>query len=185
MLSLAEGYRSTEPTRGGGVIHGSASEAILTVMVAARDKFLRQATEHLSESDAKEEEMWRLRSQMAARGSEMSHSSTKKATQVLGVRYVAVPASSYPMTGAAVASAIESCRAEGLYPFCPTATLGTTDTCAVDDFNGIALVVNSASSDDIWVHVDAAYAGSALVLPEYQHIAATFTTFHSFNFNPG
>lgn len=68
MFALPECYLSTSPTRGGGVIHGSASEAILTVMVAARDKFIGEALAHLPEGDAKEEETWRLRSRLVALG---------------------------------------------------------------------------------------------------------------------
>ncbi|KAM5350436.1 hypothetical protein ACJ41O_006941 [Fusarium nematophilum] len=79
---------------------------------------------------------------------------------------------------------VETCKARGLYPFYLTATLGTTDTCAIDHFSGIAPFLDSDPSDEIWVHVDAAYAGSALVLPEYQHLTATVASFHSFNFNP-
>lgn len=61
-----------------------------------------------------------------------------------------------------------------------TAT-GTTATCAVDDFPEIATVI--ADHPSIWVHVDAAYAGVALILPEYQHHTARFAAFDSFNTN--
>lgn len=42
MLGLPSIYLSTGPTRGGGVIQGTASEAVLTVMIAARDKYLKE-----------------------------------------------------------------------------------------------------------------------------------------------
>ncbi|OHF02157.1 hypothetical protein CORC01_02437 [Colletotrichum orchidophilum] len=202
LLSLPDVYLSTAPTRGGGVLHGTASEAVLTVMVAARDKFLRQRTAHLpADSEEKEEETWRLRSKLVALGSEMAHSSTKKAAQVLGVRFATVPApaeTGYAMSGAAVASTVAALRAKGLEPFYLTATLGTTDTCATDDFPGIKDILTSSSSssssssaaheetddDSIWVHVDAAYAGSALMLPKNAHLTAPFDRFHSFNMNP-
>ncbi|KAF6835200.1 aromatic-l-amino-acid decarboxylase [Colletotrichum plurivorum] len=187
LLALPPCYLSTAPTRGGGVLHGTASEAILTVMVAARDKFLREATAHLpDDSEEKEEETWRLRSKLVALGSEAAHSSTKKAAQVLGVRFATVPApaeSDYAMSGAALSSTVAALRAKGLEPFYLTATLGTTDTCAVDDFPGIRDAL-SQDGDKIWVHVDAAYAGSALVLPENQHLTPPLEGFHSFNINP-
>ncbi|TDZ25622.1 Aromatic-L-amino-acid decarboxylase [Colletotrichum orbiculare MAFF 240422] len=189
LLALPEPYLSTSSSRGGGVLHGSASEAILTVMVAARDRFLRAATAHLpDDSDEKEDETWRLRSKLVALGSEAAHSSTKKAAQVLGVRFATVPApasAGYRMTGAALASTLAALRARGLEPFYLTATLGTTDTCAVDDFSGIRDTLSSSSDDDgVWVHVDAAYAGSALALPANQHLTPPLAAFHSFNVNP-
>ncbi|KAK1640914.1 pyridoxal phosphate-dependent transferase [Colletotrichum phormii] len=190
LLNLPAAYLSTAPTRGGGVLHGTASEAILTVMVAARDKFLRARTAHLpADSEEKEEETWRLRSKLVALGSEMAHSSTKKAAQILGVRFATVPApaeTGYAMSGPALASTVAALRAKGLEPFYLTATLGTTDTCAVDDFPGIkdALLASDEQDDSIWVHVDAAYAGSALMLPQNAHLTSPFTAFHSFNVNP-
>ncbi|KPM43615.1 Aromatic-L-amino-acid decarboxylase [Neonectria ditissima] len=189
-LALPECYLSGGSTHGGGVIHGSASEAILTVMCAARDKYLAAVTAHLADDgEEKEEELWRHRSKLVALGSAGSHSSTKKAAQILGVRFVAIPVSEdagFALTGAAVAEAVASLRARGLEPFYLTATLGTTDVCAVDDFAGIAeaLIPSAGTAQDIWVHVDAAYAGSALLLEENQPLAVPLAHFHSFNFNP-
>ncbi|KAL9488961.1 hypothetical protein ACSS6W_001238 [Trichoderma asperelloides] len=188
-LGLPECFLSGGPTHGGGVLHGSASEAILTVMVAARDKYLNEATAHLPEGEEKEEEMWRLRSKMVALGSEGTHSSTKKAAQVLGVRFATVPISEkegYTMTGEALAKKLEELKAKGLEPFYLTATLGTTDVCAVDDFEGIArtLAPRAGKPGEIWVHVDAAYAGAALILDENKPLAKPIANFHSFNLNP-
>ncbi|KAL6355312.1 hypothetical protein LRP88_10898 [Fusarium phalaenopsidis] len=63
--------------------------------------------------------------------------------------------------------------------------MGTIEVCAVDDFPGIVNVLTPRMNtpNEIWVHVDAAYAGSALVLGENKAIAAPFENFHSFNFN--
>ncbi|CAM1511215.1 Fc.00g087280.m01.CDS01 [Cosmosporella sp. VM-42] len=188
-LGLPECYLSGGSTHGGGVVHGSASEAILTVMVAARDKYLAAVTKDLPEGEEKEEQLWKHRSKLVALGSAGAHSSTKKAAQILGVRFVGVPvdeASGYSMTGAALTETLEELAAKGLEPFYLTATLGTTDVCAVDDFPGIvaALATRFNTPKDVWVHVDAAYAGSALLLEENQSLARSFTAFHSFNFNP-
>ncbi|OAA68833.1 aromatic-L-amino-acid decarboxylase [Cordyceps fumosorosea ARSEF 2679] len=213
-LALPACFLSSGPTRGGGVLHGSASEAILTVMVAARDRYLRKVTarlpEDMSEED-REEATWRHRSRLVALGSAGAHSSTKKAAQVLGVRFDTVPvdeASGFAMTGEALRRKTEELCAKGLEPFYLTVTLGTTDVCAVDDFEGIAAALaadsatatatsngtNGASTNgtsatantpgDIWVHVDAAFAGAALVLEEHQHLTSAFAAFDSFNFNP-
>ncbi|KAJ6444311.1 aromatic-L-amino-acid decarboxylase [Purpureocillium lavendulum] len=188
-LGLPSCFLSGGDTHGGGVIHGSASEAILTVMVAARDKYLAAKTAHLPEGEDKEEETWRLRSRLVALGSAGAHSSTKKAAQVLGVRFATVPVDEehgFALQGPALARTLEELAAKGLEPFYLTATLGTTDVCAVDDFPGIAdtLAPRVGTPTEIWVHVDAAYAGSALLLDENKPLAAPMAAFHSFNFNP-
>ncbi|KHN97943.1 aromatic-L-amino-acid decarboxylase [Metarhizium album ARSEF 1941] len=189
-LGLPECFTSAGSTRGGGVLHGSASEAILTVMVAARDKYIAARTAHLGDGEEREEETWRLRSKLVAVGSAGAHSSTKKAAQVLGVRFATVPIreeDGLAMTGDALARTLDELAARGLEPFYLTTTMGTTDVCAVDDFPGIADVLGAraaAGSAELFVHVDAAYAGSALLLPENQHMAAAWSRFHSFNFNP-
>ncbi|KAL7810389.1 pyridoxal-dependent decarboxylase-like protein [Trichoderma gracile] len=189
-LGLPECFLSGGPTHGGGVIHGSASEAILTVMVAARDKYINEATAHLPEGEEKEEETWRLRSKLVALGSAGAHSSTKKAAQVLGVRFATVPVSQdngFSMTGEALTKTLDELRAKGLEPFYLTATLGTTDVCAVDDFASIASALAPRAGKkpgEIWVHVDAAYAGAALLLDENKPLAEPMAAFHSFNFNP-
>ncbi|KOS21551.1 Aromatic-L-amino-acid decarboxylase [Escovopsis weberi] len=200
-LGLPDVFLSGGPTHGGGVLHGTASEAILTVMVAARDRFLAAATAHLPDGEDKEEHTWRLRSRLVALGSEGAHSSTKKAAQVLGVRFATVPAPEvhgFAMRGDALAATLADLDARGLEPFFLTATLGTTDVCAVDDFEGVAraLAPRAGTPREVWVHVDAAYAGSALLLEETHKAlgagpagpaaapAALFSRFHSFNFNP-
>lgn len=190
-IALPECYLSYGPTRGGGVLHGSASEAILTCMVAARDKFTNEMLADMPEGEEKEEELWRIRSKMVALGSAGTHSSTQKAAQVIGVRFDTIPIdveAGYGLTGEALIAKVDALKARGLYPFYVTATLGTTDVCAIDDFEGIANTLreraNGGKTGEIWVHVDAAYAGSALLLEENQHYTKAFEHFHSFNFNP-
>ncbi|RYP35606.1 hypothetical protein DL767_003718 [Monosporascus sp. MG133] len=193
-------FLSTGPTNGGGVIHGTASEAIATVLVAARDKYLREATVHLAgDEEAREDAMALRRGRLVALGSAGSHSATKKGAQIAGVRYRSVPvhaADGYKMTGASLRRTVAELRAKGLEPFFLTATLGTTDTCAVDDMDSIADALaelgrasspgsgeKTGGTGEIWVHVDAAYAGVSLVCPEYQHVARSLSRFHSFNTN--
>ncbi|KAK7743159.1 hypothetical protein SLS53_004244 [Cytospora paraplurivora] len=262
MLGLPAAYHATGPTRGGGVILGSASESVLTAMVAARDKYLRETLPAAAaaaavgeEEEVLEELLMRKRSRLVVLGSSACHSSTRKAARILGLRYLAVPVSSatgYRLTGPALAEALGVCRSKGWEPFFLTATLGTTDTCAVDDFRGIAealdrwsgglpdgadgnagAVANGAAAvggsaaaaaavtngngtaylsnptrqmgsgrkkGEVWVHIDAAYAGAALITPETQEAVwgtqasqqqqqqqqqqqHLLTRFHSFNTN--
>jgi aromatic-L-amino-acid decarboxylase len=187
LLNLPDCYLSNG--HGGGVIQGSASEAIVTSMVAARDKYLRETTSHLSGEEL-EDAIAHKRSKLVALGSEQAHSSTQKAAQIAGVRYRSVPVSisnEFGMTGSALEDVLKRCKSQGLEPFYLTTTLGTTSTCAIDDFDAIAkTLAQHAPPDipgDIWVHVDAAYAGAALVCPEYQHNTAAYEHFHSFNMN--
>jgi aromatic-L-amino-acid decarboxylase len=187
LLNLPKCYLSS--THGGGVIQGSASEAIVTVMVAARDKYLRETTAHLSGLEL-ENAVAHKRSALVALGSEAAHSSTQKAAQIAGVRYRSVPVSrenNFAMTGVELEEVIQQCKAQGLEPFFLTATLGSTSTCAVDDFGSVASVLEKHAPlnvpGEIWVHIDAAYAGVALICPEFQHLTASFENFHSFNTN--
>ena len=171
------------------MIQGSASEAIVTVMVAARDKYLRETTSHLSGLEL-EDAIAHKRSKMVALGSDMAHSSTQKAAQIAGVRFRSIPVSkenNFALTGADLEEVLLLCNAQGLEPFYLTTTLGTTATCAVDDFGSIASTLSRYAPPnapgEIWVHVDAAYAGAALVCPEYHHLTGSFGHFHSFDMN--
>ncbi|CAK7205169.1 hypothetical protein SEUCBS139899_007934 [Sporothrix eucalyptigena] len=220
LLGLPEEYLSTGPTRGGGVIHGTASEAVMTMMTAAADKYLRAslAADHAGFDALSEEEQEDLRaarrSRLVALGGGTAHSSAKKAAQVLGLRYRSVPApasNGYRISGDGLRETLDKVRAAGLEPFFLSTTFGTTDTCAVDDYASIAAVLETyreeqraaghdADASDIWVHVDGAYAGSALVAPETRASmcpapsdpndpnsapigTAVLRRFHSFNMN--
>ncbi|KAI0154962.1 pyridoxal phosphate-dependent transferase [Xylariaceae sp. FL1272] len=197
-FALPSCYLSTGPTYGGGVIHGTASEAVATVMVAARDKYLREATAHITDEEEREDAIALRRTKLVALGSAATHSCTKKAAQICGVRFRAVPVhgrDGYKMTGADLAETISGLHDKGLEVFYVTATIGTTDTCAIDDLDSIADVLagiapttltqeqKQLDQGEIWVHVDAAYAGSALVCPEYQYLTPVLSRFHSFNVN--
>ncbi|KAK4965221.1 hypothetical protein LTR66_012173 [Elasticomyces elasticus] len=171
---------------GGGVIQGSASEATVTVMVAARERYIRRMVEREGITDAEEIEdrMCELRSKLVALGSEHSHSSTHKAANIAGVRYRSAKTykqDDFALTGAGLRKTLEACKDKGLHPFYVTVTLGTTNTCATDRFEEIAQVAKDYP--DLWIHVDAAYAGAALVCEEYQHISQHFAAFDSFDVN--
>jgi aromatic-L-amino-acid decarboxylase len=195
ILGLPEAFHSSGPTRGGGVIQGSASEAVLTAMVAAREKYLRETVpEGLGERE-REDVLAHKRSKMVALGSSGAHSSTKKAAIILGVRFESIPVreeDGYALSGRRLAEYIAELRARGLEPFFLTVTLGTTDVCAVDDFAGVAEVLEKDREEqkgkgggEVWVHVDAAYAGAALVCSEVQKETniEVVGRFHSFDMN--
>jgi glutamate/tyrosine decarboxylase-like PLP-dependent enzyme len=72
------------------------------------------------------------------------------------------------MDASVLRSLIESDMAAGLIPAFVCATLGTTGVCAVDDLSEIGPM---CWRGNIWLHVDAAYGGNALICPEYRHWA--------------
>jgi aromatic-L-amino-acid decarboxylase len=187
LFNLPPAYHSSG--HGGGVIQGSASEAIVTVMVAARDKYLRETTAGLEGLELEDKIAYK-RSRLVALGSEAAHSSTHKAALIAGVRFRTVPVTkkdNFAMTGAGLEKVLKECKEQGLEPFYLTATLGTTNTCAVDDFQSIAdtLAIHAPphTPGEIWVHVDAAYAGAALICPEHHHLTKPLEHFHSYNMN--
>jgi aromatic-L-amino-acid decarboxylase len=184
ILGLPEAFMSTN--EGGGVIQGSASEAIVTVMVAARERFVRRQLEreNITDPEEAEDRACEIRSKLVAVGSEQAHSSTKKAAIIAGTRYRSITTSrsnAYALTGQNLREKLEELTAKGLHPYYLTVSIGTTNTCAVDDFESIAAVVRDYP--DTWIHCDAAYAGAALVLPEFQHLSAQMTFVDSFDMN--
>ncbi|KAI7587086.1 dopa decarboxylase-like protein, partial [Hortaea werneckii] len=113
-----------------------------------------------------------------------AHSSTKKAAIIAGTRYRGITterSNDFALTGDQLRAKIEELHAKGLHPYYLTVTIGTTNTCAIDDFESIAQVAKDYP--DIWIHCDAAYAGAALVLPEYHDLARHMTLVDSFDMN--
>lgn len=181
ILNLPECFLSEG--EGGGVMQGSASEAVVTVMIAARERYLNTACAGF-EGKEKEDRVDHTRGRLVALGSEESHSSIAKAALIAGVRYKSISTrieDDLGLTGEGLLSALEECARDSLIPFFLSTTLGTTATCATDRFAEIADVMKL--SPNIWVHVDAAYAGAALLLEEYGPLTKPFASFDSFNTN--
>jgi aromatic-L-amino-acid decarboxylase len=136
ILGLPEGFMSTN--QGGGVIQGSASEAIVTVMVAARERFVRRQLEreNITDPEEAEDRACEIRSRLVAVGSEQAHSSTKKASIIAGTRYRSITTSrdqAYALTGQDLRQKLEELTAKNLQPYYLTVSIGTTNTCATDD----------------------------------------------------
>ncbi len=117
--------------------------------------------------------------------SEQAQSSVEKGAIALGigqknVRKIATDAE-FRMKADALAAAIGQDLAAGRKPFCVVATVGTTATTSVDPVPAIA---DLCEQHKLWLHVDAAYAGTAAILPEYRHILAGCERAHSFLVNP-
>jgi aromatic-L-amino-acid decarboxylase len=103
--------------------------------------------------------------------SEQAHSSIEKAAITLGigqgsVRKIATDAE-YRMDAEALRSAIEQDIRDGCRPFCAVATIGTTATTSIDPVPAIADI---CERHEMWLHVDAAYAGVAAIVPEMRWV---------------
>lgn len=103
--------------------------------------------------------------------SDQAHSSVEKAALlssiiVRKVKPTANDENDLGLDGLALEKAIVKDLECGLVPFFIAATLGTTSSLAFDKLDEIGLV---AKKYDLWLHIDAAYAGSAFVCPEYRH----------------
>jgi aromatic-L-amino-acid decarboxylase len=117
--------------------------------------------------------------------SDQAHSSVEKGAMVLGVgrnnvRSIGSDAE-FRMQPDLLAEAIRRDREAGLRPFCLVATVGTTSTTSIDPVSAIADI---AAREGLWLHVDAAYAGSAAVVPEYRWILDGCERADSLVFNP-
>ncbi|KAJ2764399.1 hypothetical protein IWQ57_005182, partial [Coemansia nantahalensis] len=161
--------------RGGGVIQGSASEAHVVAIIAAREMALARLRAQ-GVRDANQ-----MGAKMVAYFSDQTHSSGEKAAAIVGCKTRAVASdSAFRLTKEALAAAVEEDRRAGLIPFFVCGTFGTTNTAAIDDLPGIADV---AGAEQLWFHVDAAYAGAALACPEFRPLARGVERADSFNFN--
>jgi aromatic-L-amino-acid decarboxylase len=117
--------------------------------------------------------------------SEQAHSSIEKSAITLGLgrgATRAIPADDeFRMNVAALEAAIAEDRADGWQPFCVVATVGTTSTTSIDP---VPQVADICERERLWLHVDAAYGGSAAVLPEMKWILAGAERADSLVVNP-
>jgi aromatic-L-amino-acid decarboxylase len=159
-----------------GVIQDTASSSTLCALLSARERLTDFA---INENGPGAFRPFRVYC------SGETHSSIEKDVRIAGIgkkNLVRVAMDgSYRLDPRALARAIEDDRAAGLTPLCVVATLGTTGSTAIDPLSGIAEITRR---HNIWLHVDAAFAGSALVLPEYRWMIEGIEHVDSFVFNP-
>ena len=149
LLGLPEAWKSDGP--GGGVIQMSASDATHAALVVARD---RKATGAHAED-------------MVVYVSDQAHSSIEKGCNIAGIghcRKIAVD-EAFALDGAALEEAIEADLSQGLTPIAIVSAIGTTATTAVDP---VAQISEVAKKHELWHHVDAAYAGTAMLCEEFR-----------------
>ena len=161
-----------------GVIYDTASISSLHALAAARH---RAVADVRTRGLAGRPDIGPLR----VYASEQAHSSIDKAIMTLGLGHdalVHVPADAeFRMRPEALREAIAADRARGVTPLAVIATVGTTSTTSVDPVGPIADICADA---DIWLHVDAAYAGVAALVPETRDVLAGCDRADSFVVNP-
>lgn len=161
-----------------GIIYDTASVSSMHAIAAAREGVERRIRE---EGMSGRSDLPLLRVYV----SEHSHSSIEKGIITLGLGQRGmrkIPTdSNFCMDPVALEAAIEEDKRNGYLPFCIVATVGTTSTSSIDP---IPAIIPIGEKHSMWLHVDAAYAGSAAVVPELRHILAGCERADSLVVNP-
>jgi aromatic-L-amino-acid decarboxylase len=172
MLGLPEKFLSS--STGGGVIQDTASSAALCALLAGRER----ASGYTSNRDGCDR-------RVVAYASTQTHSSLEKAAMIAGVgtshlRLIEVD-ENFAMRPEALARQVEADKVAGLLPCFVCATVGTTSSNAMDPIPEVARVCRE---HNLWLHVDAAMAGTAALCPEFRHLQTGVELADSYNFNP-
>jgi aromatic-L-amino-acid/L-tryptophan decarboxylase len=169
MVGLPEGFV--------GSIQDTASTATLLALLSARER--------ASGFSAGVQGLSRTGTQLTVYASTEAHSSVDKAVKLAGygldqLRRIPVQ-HAYAMQPEALDEAIRRDVAEGCVPACVIATVGSTSSTAIDPLLAIAEVCRKYGA---WLHVDAAYAGTAAIVPELRHLFEGMEHADSVVFNP-
>lgn len=163
LLGLPQGWKTT--AAGGGVIQMSASDASHLALVVSREQADAPAGETVAYVSAQ------------------AHSSLEKGARIAGIGHLRLidVDERFAMLPDALAVAIDADRDAGLTPAFVCSTVGTTGTTAVDPVRAIGEI---ARREGLWHHVDAAFAGSAMICEEFRHHQDGLELVDSYNFNP-
>ena len=160
-----------------GVIQDTASTATLVALLTARERATagRAGSHGLAAADA----------QLTVYASREAHSSIDKAVKLAGyglehLRSIETD-DVFALRPEALARALETDRAAGLRPACVVASVGTTSSTAIDPLVPIAELCRKHGA---WLHVDAAYAGAAAIVPELRPAFEGMEQADSIVFNP-
>ncbi|XP_047056585.1 tyrosine decarboxylase-like [Lolium rigidum] len=158
---------------GGGTLLGTSCEAMLSAIVAARDKKLEEIGGN------------RI-GDLVVYCSDQTHFAFSKAARIAGIQrdhcreIQTCHENMFALSPKVLQAAIQADVDAGLVPLFLCATIGTTQTTAVDPVGELCAV---AAPHRVWVHVDAAYAGSALVCEEFRHLIDGVESVDSFSMN--
>ena len=166
MLGLPEGMA--------GVIQDTASTATLCALLTAREK----ATDFEANQKG-------LKKPLVVYASEETHSSIEKGVKIAGygkenLRLIPTD-DAFALIPEKLEEAVIFDKKRGLQPACVVATLGTTSSTAIDPLAAIGKICRHYN---LWLHVDAAFAGTAAILPEKRWMLEGAPYMDSFVFNP-
>jgi len=168
MLGLPQSFK--------GVIHDTASVASLTALVCARER--------VTDFEVNEKGLYNSQI-LRVYASDQAHSSIEKGARIAGFgrdNVVCINSDAeFKMKSEDLEKAIKTDIENGYIPACVTATVGTTSSTAIDPLNEIGKVCQKYK---VWLHVDAAFAGTAAILPEKKYILNGIEYADSFVFNP-
>ena len=172
MMGMPASYRSD--STGGGVIQDSASSANLCAILAARER-ATAGRSNVTGCDGK----------LVAYASTETHSSVAKGIRIAGVgadnlRVIGVD-ENFAMRPDLLAARIDADRAAGLVPFFVCATVGTTSSEAMDPLRAIGEICRERG---VWLHVDAAMCGTAMLCPELRFFQDGVELADSYCFDP-
>jgi aromatic-L-amino-acid decarboxylase len=167
MIDLPDSFR--------GHINDTASISTLLALAAARHRALPLSREEGLAGGPRP----------VVYASEHAHASVDKAAMTLGfglagVRHVPADAA-FRMDAAALRALVRQDRAAGRLPIAVVATAGTTSTTSVDPLREIGEI---CAAESLWLHIDAAYAGSAAICPEYRALLGGLELADSIVVNP-
>lgn len=122
-----------------------------------------------------------IRGKLVMYSSDQSNSCVEKNAILAAVPIRLLPADDeMSLRGATLKAAIEEDIQNGKIPIAMIATHGTTGTCAFDNLLEIGPICRE---NNIWLHLDSAYAGSAMCCPEFRHLMQGIEYADSLNFN--
>lgn len=159
-----------------GVIQDTASTATLAALITAREKFTDY---EINDQGFGNQPDFRVYC------STETHSSVEKAVKIAGFgkrNLVKIPVDrEFRIVPENLEKTIMHDRKQGKVPLCVVATIGTTGTTSIDPLKEISDI---CKRHQLWLHVDAAMAGTALILPEYRWMIEGIESVNSFVFNP-
>ena len=172
MMGMPNKFKSS--SKGGGVIQDTASSSTLISLIGAREYASNGEFNSINDS-----------TRLTAYVSSQSHSSIEKAIKVAGLgkdsmRFIDVD-EKFAMISSKLKEKITQDIADGFTPAFVCATVGTTNTTAMDPIEEIGRICKEYN---IWLHVDAAMAGAAALCPEFRYLQDGLDYANSYTFNP-
>ncbi len=163
------------PSEFTGVIQDTASTATLVSILTAREKY----TDWRINQSGFDNRKFRVYCSTEA------HSSIEKAVKIAGIgkeNLIKIPVDkNFAIIPEELEKAILNDIHDGFLPLCIVGAFGTTGSTAVDSIEQLGLI---SKSYNVWLHIDAAFAGNALILPEFRDMAKGIENADSFVMNP-